>query len=188
MLLWSPTRCLNDRTNIPRGRGIYLIGIHDASLTDLGKDKDYYGANYPIEFRPRYVGMTMSTTHGIASRIRSHARGRGNKRIKDHIDTHGIHSLLYTYSESSESESDFAEVLFLAHRADTFLDWNNKGELIGAIRRRFFQGGPPAPMYLDHWEPWEQSEEFEYKRQLAKNWNQLLDQYPKYKRMIKWNV
>jgi hypothetical protein len=58
-------------------------------------------------------------------------------------------------------------------------------ELIGAIRRRFFQGGPPAPMYLDHWE---QSEEFEYKRQLAKNWNQLLDQYPKYKRMIKWNV
>ena len=43
-------------------------------------------------------------------------------------------------------------------------------------------------MYLDYWEPWEQSEEFEYKRQLAKNWNQLLDQYPKYKRMIKWNV
>lgn len=182
-LTWSPLRSLDDRRGIPKGSGIYLIGVADPSLLDLGDDSEYYGKNYPHSFRPRYVGMTMSPTYGIASRIRSHALKRGNKQIKSFILQEGIQNLFYTYCELDDA--DFAEVAFLHCIDRDFLDWNNKNELLGAAKRFALEHGPPAPILIDSWEPEEQIAEIQSKRELAKNWQKLLDDNPKYKRMIK---
>ncbi len=178
---WQSLRSLDDRKGVTSGPGFYLIGIQDPALVASTKDANYYGRNYPPLFRPRYVGMTMSLRSGVASRLRAHARGRGNQQVKDFISANGIKNLFYTYCECSDADS--AEVIFLLHKSDDFLDWNNKGELLGAAKRFFFQNGPPEPLMLDHLEPEEQIAEIKSKRQMVQNWSALLDANPKYKKI-----
>lgn len=181
-LTWSPLRCLNDRVGVPKGSGIYLIGEHDAALSDLGADAEYYGKNYPVSFRARYVGMTMSLRYGLASRLCAHAKCRGNKQVGEFIRHRGIQNLFYTYSDHSEADS--VEVVLLACKSTNFLNWNNKGELVGPAKRFFFEHGPPAPLMIDDWEPEEQLAEFEAKKAIAQNWDALLAANPKYKRIV----
>lgn len=179
---WNRLRCLNDRRGVTKGAGIYLIGVTDPTLADHGSDKHYFGLNYPTLFRPRYVGMTMSLRHGIATRLRAHARGKGNSNIRHFIAANGIQNLYYTYSENVEL-ADFAEVFFLRHQTDNFLDWNKKGEFLGAEKRFYFQYGPPAALMIDDFTPGEQAREFENARITAAKWKDLLEANPKYKRI-----
>ena len=183
-LKWSPLRSLDERLGIHKGPGIYLIGVMDPALANPGADANYYGQDYPKSFRARYAGMSMSLKYGVASRLRSHALGKGNQQVRDFIAEIGIKSIYYTYS-LLDDQADFAEVFFLAHQSDDFLDWNNKGELMGAVKRFFFQHGPPEPMLIDDMEPWKQLEEIENKRQLQKNWESLLAANPKYQKFAK---
>jgi hypothetical protein len=135
-LSWTPLRCLSDRSKVHKGSGIYLIGVEDISLADPGPDANYYGINYPLSFRPRYVGISLSQRYGIARRLSSHARGKGNRQIKEFILNYGIDKLYYTYSPIENA--DFAEALFLMHQSENFLNWNNKAELHGPGNRFFF--------------------------------------------------
>ena len=84
-LKWSPLRRLDERLGIHKGPGIYLIGVMDPALANSGADEDYYGKDYPKSFSARYAGMSMSLKYGVASRLRSHALGKGNQQVRDAI-------------------------------------------------------------------------------------------------------
>jgi hypothetical protein len=178
---WSPLKRLSDRKGVSRGRGVYLIGVWDDDLADLGEDAEYFGKDYPTSFRPRYVGMSMSSRCGIAWRLRSHARGKGNRQVKEFINVNGLDTLFYTYSEYPLA--DLMESHMLGYSNDKFLDWNDKSELMGALNRMAVEGKAPSPICSDHLEPWEQIEEFEDKRQISKDWTTIVNKYPKYKRI-----
>jgi hypothetical protein len=147
---WSDLRCLNDRKGVPCKPGVYIIGTFDGTLPATASEDKFMGENFPDGFHARYFGMSVKPTTGIRGRLTAHARGRGNRQVREHIAAEGIHTLFYIYSECEMAY--LAEGVMLRLMGGGLFDWNNRDEMKGSIKKFAQELGPPERMHLDHWE------------------------------------
>ena len=76
---------LSDYRSSPKSKGIYVIGSKfDASkpmANIFHEDSYFYWC--PINFIPRYVGISESKYSGMRARLSCHARSKGSKKIAE---------------------------------------------------------------------------------------------------------
>lgn len=86
-MIWTDPEPLASYRKCPLGSGLYVIGKARDEIKDIYPDAEYDGyiGTWPSNFAGLYVGISTRKPYGIRSRLSCHARGKGNKKIKDDI-------------------------------------------------------------------------------------------------------
>jgi len=84
-IIWSDPEPLSRYGTCPKGPGIYAIGRARNELLPIEPTAEFdaYMFNWPDNLEPLYVGISESGAEGVRRRIRTHFRGRGNKKIAE---------------------------------------------------------------------------------------------------------
>jgi hypothetical protein len=117
---------LTDNAKPPRTQGLYIIG----SVFDETKPiqavfyDDPYSEWCPVNFSPRYAGISLSRSSGIRGRLSSHARKKGNKKIASLIEQK---IELWFVCLEGENKAIW-EAILLCLKTPTQFDCNVRGE------------------------------------------------------------
>jgi hypothetical protein len=84
-IVWTDPKPLSEYRTCPKGQGIYAIGrARDKAMPVAPTPEfDAYMFNWPDNLEPLYVGISENNGEGIRRRVRSHFKGKGNKRVFD---------------------------------------------------------------------------------------------------------
>ncbi len=117
---------LSDYKSSPRSKGIYVIGSKSDKLKPMSGlfDDDPYFFWCPVNFKPRYVGVSESERSGIRGRLSSHARSKGSKRIAGILKSK--EPLWYICIEGEDKVR--LEALFLCLKGGNQFDCNIRSE------------------------------------------------------------
>ena len=117
---------LSDYRSSPKSKGIYVIGSKCDALKPMSRlfVEDSYFFWCPVNFKPRYVGVSESERSGIRARLSSHARSKGNKRITVLLKSE--EPLWYICIEGEDKVR--LEALFLCLKGGNQFDCNIRSE------------------------------------------------------------
>jgi len=133
---WTEPVELNRYRLALRGAGLYIVGkprIVGTSLHGNGESDPYLLDNWPDGMVPLYVGISLSHGSGMRKRLSAHARGRGNKFLKDEV---GKKERLYFVQIKGESAAEY-EALFIQLRTRFQFAGNVRDEIDRAGARHF---------------------------------------------------
>lgn len=117
---------LTDYRSAPKSKGIYIIG----SKFDAQKPiiKSFHEGPYskwcPINFVPRYAGISESKSSGMRGRLSCHARSKGSKRVTELIKSG---EMLWYICIEGEDKLRY-EAVFLCLKGGEQFDCNIRNE------------------------------------------------------------
>lgn len=126
---------LSDYKSAPKSKGLYVIGSKCNELKPMTKSfyEDPYFSWCPVNFKPRYVGVSESERSGVRARLSSHARSKGNKRIAALLESK--EPLWYICIEGEDKV--ILEAIFLCLKGGAQFDCNIRSENKRSAKREY---------------------------------------------------
>ncbi len=136
MITWTPPQPLTAYHTAFRQKGIYIIGGRynpNLSVTPGLGDDDYWGRNWPNNFKPYYVGISESLSSGVRGRLSRHSRKRGNMKISQRIRNNEPLFFIAAYGNDLAAY----EALFLCLKTDVQFSDNIRSEIERGTKREY---------------------------------------------------
>jgi len=125
---WSIPYPIIQYKECPTGPGIYAIGkaIDASKPVNPASEFDPYMFNWPDNLQPVYIGISESSGEGLRRRVRSHFKGRGNKKVANLI--HSGENLFFMYCRGQDVVN-FEALFLMVFTPGTGFTANKRSEL-----------------------------------------------------------
>lgn len=136
MITWTPPQPLTAHKTALRQKGLYIIGGKQNPkllVTPATDEDDYFGRNWPNNFKPYYIGISESLSSGVRGRLSRHSRQRGSIKISQRIRDKEPLFFIASYGNDLEAY----EALFLCLKTDVQFSDNIRSEIERSSKREF---------------------------------------------------